>query len=253
MFDTIKNRKNQDTAKEYILEFMNTRSRIMINLPMDPPMEWVELFNYDNHYYIVVPTFSNYHKQIKSGDVFNGMICDDQGQRSKTYTRISGTFKTYSVEDVPPIKDRMFQKMMHHKMDIFEVKPEKAMAILSMVEMFDLDKEYNPTFAQVGPEGDTRYEYSHMVVMEYNDKNVILNAYINDGVYYALTKKDSNKMEHIQSGGSCRIYDGMGVEFDTVITATDKVEEIYNELCRTNNAYFKSVDGLIGLEFKSVN
>lgn len=250
MINTIKNRKNEVNAKEYILEFINTRTRILIHLQAKPAMEWVELFNYNNRYYIVVPGFSNYHKKIKVGDVFDGMISDDQSGRAKSYTRVSGTFKAHPVDSVPPIKDKMFQKMMHHKMDIFELKPEKAIAVLSMVEMFDLDCDYNPTYAKIGPSGNPRYESSRLIVMEYAGKNVIFNTYKKEDVYYALTKQDSNKMAHIKSGQSCRIYDGIGVELDVVITTTDKVEEIYDELRRTNNGYFKSQDGLIGLEIR---
>lgn len=246
----MKNRISAENAKPKILEFLNTRKRLYVTLKTNPQIEIMELFNFENRYYIVVAGFSNYHKKIKTNDVFYAMICSDEGTREKTHARICGDFKACEVLDIPNIDDKMYKKMIAHKSDIFEIKPVSAMAILSMSEMFDLDEEFNTSFAKFAPNGKERFENSRHIGMEYLDRQVIFNTIIENETYYTLTNINSNKIDYIKNGGICKIFDGLGVEFETKIEIIDDPKEIFGKLNKTNNSYFKSIDNLVGLKFK---
>ncbi|MFI3284764.1 MAG: hypothetical protein R3Y57_06740, partial [Erysipelotrichaceae bacterium] len=130
---------------------------------------------------------------------------------------------------------------------------EEAMIALNNDEVYAIDNDVNPTFAQYAPNGKKRFENTRKVLMTYLDRNVIFNVFVMDDVYYCLTRCDSAKIGHIKNGGTCMIYDGKYNHFETVIEIVDEQkEEIFSRLVESNNAYFKENVGLTALRFKKM-
>ncbi len=144
----------------------------------------------------------------------------------------------------------MIGKMRSHNAKFIELKISEATIILSDQEIYNIDNELNPTFAKFAPNGRERFENSRKILMSYLDREVVFNVVIENDTYYTLTKADSNKISHIQSGGICKIYDGKNNHFETVIKIEEEItNEVFDKLLAVNNSYFKENVGLVALSF----
>ncbi len=101
--------------------------------------------------------------------------------------------------------------MLSHGAKFFELELIEATVYFSGNEIYSLDSEWIPSFYKYTLSGKERFENSRHILMTYADREVIFNVVIEDGVYYTLTKADSNKVEYIKNGGVCKIFDGIGL------------------------------------------
>lgn len=243
-----------------VRRFLKKEKRIHIglNIPDDLPMLDLAEYRYigDEQILILTPT-SRFLNQISDNTLVSGMIYDYNGGGLKTTRRVYGKYicKKLELDDKVLLElgkeDALVKKMLTHGAKFFKLLLEEATVYLSNSEIYTLDKDMNVSFSKYSLSGTERFENSRHILMSYADREVIFNVIIEDGVYYALTRADSNKIPYIENGGICKIYDGRDNHFETKINILDdcKVLEIFDKLNRTNNAYFKNTNNLKALSF----
>ncbi len=214
-------------------------------------------FVYRNGKYIVLllPT-SLIGTTLVDQDIVSTMIYDKDAKSPKNAKKIYAKMRCNQLDNSSDIlkeiaeNDMMFKKMLQRG-KFFELQQLEARVFFSGNEIYDIDEQGKVHFAKITLSGKERFENSRYIGMEYLEREVIFNAIIEEDTYYVLTKADSNKMKHIQEGGLCRIYDGRDCHFDTTMTILtgEDVQEIHEKLGHTNNQYFYTTDGLVGLTF----
>ncbi len=258
----MKNRLPVSEMKEPIEKFCASQQEMYIatNTNSDfPELEVVEYRYAQGKHLIVLTPASIFLNTLKDGDKFTGFIFDKQGKGLKMTKRVYGKFtcNELSTDNDYLVKvsetDELVKRMLTHGAKFFQLDSNELTVFFGGNEIYSMDKNMTPRFAKFAPHGKERFENSHHVLMEYNDKDVIFNTIIEDGVYYTLTKADSNKIEYIKNGGECKFYDGRDNHFTSKMTILpdEKVQEIFDKLVATNHAFFKSTDGLVALSYSN--
>ncbi|OON96466.1 MAG: hypothetical protein ATN36_00735 [Epulopiscium sp. Nele67-Bin005] len=254
--EVLKNRVNATDGKEKVVEFLQSQ-RVMyisVNGSPFPILDVVEYKYLNEEQIIIVSPKSTLFATLEDGTQFSGLLNVGIGKMGAS---VSGHFSCTQLQKdnstiIELAKDNMMmKKMIGIGAKFFSLNIIDAIATLNPFEMFSLDSNLNTSFAQVTPTGQQRFENSRYVLMNYLDRDVILNIIQEDGVYYALTKATSNKISHIKEGGECMIFDGKNNHFTTKINILDdKVDEIFQKLEDTNNSYFKTKDNLVVISFE---
>lgn len=223
-----------------------------------PDLEVVEYRYVQGTHLLVLTPASMFLTKFKTGDNFTGFIFDKEGRGLKMTKRVYGK---YTCEELKPEgeflqkvgeTDELVKRMLTHGAKFFTLTPKEMTIYFGGQEIFSLDKDMNPSFAKFAPNGKERFEHSHHVLMEYEGREVIFNTLIENGVYYTLTKAESNKMTYIKNGGECQFFDGRDNHFTSKMTVLpeEKVQEIFDKLVATNHCFFKSTDGLVALSYQ---
>ncbi len=135
--------------------------------------------------------------------------------------------------------------------NLFELKITSGQLNFSPAEVFHINK--NNKVDSIGEliEGVPRYSYSRYVLLEYSQKTAILNVYVENGTYYALTNRFSNKIKYLRNNNQAKIYDGKNNSFYTQIEILENnwINKVYELLENTNNNYFANKDNLVVLKF----
>lgn len=258
--DNMKNRLPIGQMKAPIEEFCKSQNELYIALQNNtqfPDLEVVEYRYFEGHHLVILTPASIFLNKLEDGSKFTGFIFDKQGKGLKMTKRVYGKFVSKELTTDADIllkvaeTDQLVKRMLTHGAKFFELESEELKVFFGGGEIFDMDKDMNPSFAEYSPNGKKRYENSRHVLMEYEDREVIFNTLVNGNVYQTLTKATSNKVDYIKNGGECKFYDGKERHFSSKvkILEDDKVEEIYKKLHDTNHAFFKTMDDLIALEF----
>lgn len=259
--DAMKNRLPVAEMKGPIMDFLKEQKElyIAVNNNSDFPDLEVADFRISGESMILLLTpASIFLNTMNDGDKFTGFIFDKNGRGLKMTKRVYGKFTAHLLtpedELLKPLAeaDPMFKKMLSHGAKFFRLSQESMTVYFGGSEIFTLDQELNPSFAEFAPNGKKRYENSHHVLMQYGEKEVIFNTFIDGADYYTLTKADSNKVAYIKEGGICQFFDGRDNHFSSKITILpeEKVAEIYQKLKDTNNSFFKSPEGLLALHYR---
>lgn len=260
--DAMKNRLPIAEMKGPIESFLASQKEIYIAHNNNSPFPDLEVadFRYTEGKMILLLTpASMFLPKFEDNCQFSGFIFDKEGRGLKMTKRVYGQFtgKLLSTDAEVLLTlaetDPMMKKMLSHGAKFFQLEGENLKVYFSNSEIFDLDENINPSFAEIAPNGKKRYENSRHVLMQYGDREVIFNTFIEDGVYYTLTKADSNKVSYIKEGGVCQFFDGRDKHFSSKITILpeEKVAEIYGKLQETGNSFFKSPEGLLALSYGS--
>lgn len=256
--EALKNRLEASESKEVIADFLGSQTSIYISINGEgefPLLESLPYKYFDDQHIIILRSKSIFANKIKVGTSATGFIVVDDGQ--KMSKKLYGKFICEELSEDSEIlnklleSDDMFKKILAHGAKFLKLKVEKVTVCLNPAEIYDLDNELGPIFAKYSPSGMRRYENSRHVLMTYADRSVIFNCIIEDGVYYTLTKGDSNKIPYIKEGGVCEIFDGKANHFATKIQILDegKTQEIFGKLDDTNNSFFRDTEGVVALSF----
>ncbi len=259
--DAMKNKKPIEEMKEEILAFCETQPNIEVALNNDTNFPIIEKANYKyigGKHILLVVGVSRLLDKLNDGSLIAGLIFDKDSEGLKSSKRIYGNYKCKAIATTDEFlleavkDDKMYTKMLNHGAKFFELELIEGVAYFSGNDIFTLDKDYNPSFAKYTLSGKERFENSYKILMEYEDREVIFNVIVENGVYYTLTSANSNKVEYLKKGGVCKIYDGRDNHFETKIEilSDEKVSEIDSKLNATNNAYFRSTENLLALSFK---
>ncbi len=259
--DAMKNKLPISEMKDIILEFCKSQPNMEVAIKSETDFPIIEKGNYkyiNGKHILLLVRASRLLNKVNDGDLIAGMIFDKDGEGLKSSRRIYGNYKVKEIDTtnewlIDAVKaDKMYTKMLNHGAKFFELELIEGTVYFSGSDIFELDREYNPSFAQYTPAGVERFENSYKIVMEYLDREVIFNVFVENGVYYTLTSASSNKVEYLKNGGTCKIYDGRDNQFECVIEilAEDKVAEIDAKLKATNNAFFHNLDNLLALSFR---
>ncbi len=238
-FDSIKNRVDVNSARLVIVnEFSESKT---ISVIYDNEIHILDYIFYDNNHYIVTP------KSFVETNFF-GVISKEQS-RSKLYKQIRVNFTIEKTE--VDVEDRTISKKIKNKYCLYKMVFNEAYVVLSYQEIFTVDYNLNPTFASLDLSKNKRYENSRYVCMSYLEKEFVLNVIVENNEYYSLTRKDSNKVQHINNSNKFICYDGLGVKFNTSIEILDDsyIDIVFNKLESTNNNYFKNKENLIAIRF----
>ncbi len=253
--DTFKTRPSIENAKPAITEFFKSQRliNVAINSSPLPIIDGIDYFFTLSGHVAVIPPMSKIANHIENGSRLSAFIQDGFGKGSKKfYAEI--ICEVADKEDVI-IKELlevnpMMQKMLSHGGKVFKLTFENGIISLSHAEVYNIDSNLNPTFAKLSPNGKERFENSRKVLMQYLDREVIFNVYVENGVYHCLAKIDSRKIEYIKNNGICKIFDGEDNHFETAIQIDgSKTDVIYEKLKQTNNSFFKENVGLTALSF----
>ncbi len=254
---SIKNRPPVAEAKGEVIAFFNELKRLYITCNTGDafaPIEFAEYRFYDGVQYMILTPMSIFHGVINDGTAVSAvaMVGDSPKMSKKFYAHY--TCHAVQVNECGLAElaktDKFIGHMAQHGAAFFALTMQKGTLVLNPGQMYALDAQLNPSFATQAPNGKPRFEHSRHVLMNYLDREVIFNTVIEDGVYYTLTRSNSNKMAHIQNGGTCEIFDGAGVHFSTVMEVLDDASEVFEKLMATNNAFFKENKGLTALRFR---
>lgn len=258
--ESIRDRLPISQVRNEVNRFLKGEKRIhlCLNVSDDFPMIDVAEYRYMGDEQILILTrMSTLFNKISDNTLLSGIIYDYNGGGLKTTRRVYGKYvcKKLELDDKVLLElakeDNLVKKMLTHGAKFFKLVLEEATAYLSNSEIYTLDKDMNASFSKYSLAGNERFENSRHIIMSYAEREVILNVIIEDGVYYTLTKANSNKMPYIRDGGICKIFDGRGNHFETKINILDdcKILEIFDKLNSTNNGYFKDTNNLKALSF----
>lgn len=223
-----------------------------------PDLEVADYRYAQGKHVLVLTPASIFLTKFKSGDKFTGFVFDKQGRGLKMTKRVYGKFiceelnvKSELLQEMAKTDD-LVKRMLTHGAKFFTLVPEEMTVFFGGQEIFAMDKDMNPSFAKFAPNGKERFENSRHILMEYGEREVIFNTIVENGIYYTLTKADSNKMNHIKNNGECNFFDGRDNHFTSTMTilSEEKVGEIFDKLVATNHSFFKSIDGLVALSFQ---
>ncbi len=257
--ELIKNRVSATGAKEKVVNFCVHQHRMFVSVNSDidcPFLDVVEYFYHSGKQVIVLTPMSILFDKIEDGLNFSGILIGE-GRGMKFTPKLSGQFTCVTLDkDADILKEigkdnRMINKMISHGAKFFTLNVMQAYVYFSPGEIFNLDSNLNTSFAKFSPTGKERFEHSRHIFMTYLDREVVFNVIEEDGVYYTLTKADSNKVTHIKSGGECQVFDGADNHFITTIKILpdSQVDVVFEKLAMTNNSFFKSKENLIALSF----
>lgn len=258
--ESIRNRLPISQVRNEVSRFLKKEKRIHIGLNTSDDLPIVDLAEYryiGDEQILILTRTSRLLNEICDNTLVSGIIYDYNGGGLKTTRRVYGKYicKKLELDDKVLLElakeDDLVKKMLTHGAKFFKLLLEEATVYLSNNEIYTLDKDMNASFSKYSLSGTERFENSRHIVMSYADREVIFNVIIEDGVYYTLTKADSNKIPYIINGGICKIFDGRDNHFETKINILDdsKVVEIFDKLNKTNNGYFKDTNNLKALSF----
>lgn len=260
--DLIKNHLPINEMKNPIINFCKEQTQMFVshnNNTEFPSLEVVEYrYTSDSHLIILTPA-SMFLNTFDEGSKFSGFIFPKDGHGLKMTKRIYGNFMCKGLPaDSDFIKDlaqtdNFIKKMSTHGAKFFILDPLSLTAFFGGNEIFSLDKDMTPHFAEYAPNGKKRYENSRHVLMEYQEREVVFNTLIEGNTYYTLTKENSNKIDYIKTGGECQFYDGRDNHFKSkveILEDKDIIQDIFQKLVDTNHSYFKDTQGLVALKYK---
>lgn len=258
--EAMKNRLPVSEMKESIETFLLSQKQLYIATNNNSPFPDLEVSDYryiSGKFILILTPASLFLEKMEDGCQFTGFIFEKEARGLKMAKRVYGQFTgkllSNDADILKPLAetDPMMKKMLSHGAKFFQLTPEALTVFFNPSEVFTMDENMNPSFAEFMPNGKKRYENSHHVLMCYEDREVIFNSIIEDGIYYTLTKADSNKVNYIKNGGECQFFDGRDNHFTSKITILpeEKVAEIYQKLKDTNNSFFKSPEGLLALSY----
>lgn len=260
--DAMKNRIPVSEMKEPIEKFLVSQRELYIasnNNSTFPDLEVADYRYISGQFILILTPASMFLNTMEDKSQFTGFIFDKEGHGLKMTKRVYGQFTGNLLSNDADIlktlgeSDQMVQKMRSHGAKFFALEAKNLTVYFSSSEIFTLDADMNPSFAEFTPSGKKRFENSHHVLMEYEGKEVIFNTIIENGVYYTLTKADSNKVSYLKQGGVCKFYDGRDKHFSSKVTILpdEKVAEVFQKLKDTNNSFFKSPEGLLALSYQA--
>ncbi len=246
-------------AKETVINFFKNQ-RILSVSTLDSNntlvIDSIDFFYFNNRHIAVLSPMSKIKTIINESGTFVSFVQTGVGKEAQ---KLYATFNYQEVDTNSEIileleqENTMIRKMRSHNAKFLELTIAQATIILSDQEIYDLDNNLNPSFAKYHPNGRERFENSRKILMEYLDREVIFNCITDGNMYYTLTKASSNKIQYINTGGTCRIYDGKDCIFNTVIKVLpEKTDEIFKKLTETNNMYFKENIDLVALCFEKI-
>lgn len=259
--DGMKNRLPISEMKAPIENFLSSQREMNVannnNTPF-PDLEVCEYRYVSGQLILILTPASIFQSIFKEKCSFTGFIFEKEGRGLKMSKRVYGQFEGTQLDASADIlqtlgeTDDMVKKMLTHPAKFYKLTAKSMTVFFSQGEIFAMDENMNPSFAAKMPNGKERFESSRKLLMEYEGREVIFNSFIENGIYYTLTKAESNKVNYIKNGGECQFYDGKENHFTSKITILpeDKVEEIFNKLQQTNNAFFKENKGLLALSFE---
>ena len=258
--EAIKNRLPISEVKNSVLDFCSGQENIEIAINGEDGFPIVEkgYYKYEQGIHILMLVHvSRFINILKDGDTLSGMIYEKDGGGLKTAKRLYGKYKCVELQltDSRLLEvaknDAMYKKMINHGAKFFILELVEGIVQLSGDEVYKVDAEYNVEFSKYALNGKERFENSRKIIMEYEDREVIFNTIIENDNYYTLTSAKSNKVNYIKANGVCKFYDGLENHFSSEIEILpeEKVEEIFNKLKNTNNAFFKSTENLLALTF----
>ncbi len=258
--EAMKNRLPIGEMKGPIEQFCQKQKEMYIAVSTNTDFPDLEVADYryvDGKHLLVLTPASIFLNRFEDGTKFTGFIFDKEGRGLKMTKRVYGKFSCKMLSsDAEVLKklaetDEMVKRMLSHGAKFVALQAESLKVFFGGNEIFDLDEDMNPSFAKFAPNGKERFENSHHVLMEYEDREVIFNTIIEGDTYYTLTKADSNKMAHIKAGKECKFYDGRDNHFTSTMTILEdgKVAEIFDKLVATNHTFFKSMEGLVALSY----
>ncbi|MFI3327189.1 MAG: hypothetical protein R3Y35_13615 [Clostridia bacterium] len=259
--DAMKNRLPVSEMKAPIEDFITSQNELYIATNSQTPFPDLEITDYRyvaGKFIVILTPASVLLNKLEDGSEISGLIFDKQGRGLKSTRRVYGQFvcKVLSADTDILVElaktDDMIKKMLTHGAKFLELEVSSLTVMFPSNQIFSMDKDMNPSFAKFSPNGKERFENSQKVLMEYEDRQVIFNSIIEDGVYYTLTKENSNKVNYIKNGGECMFFDGKDNHFSSKMTILpeDKVQEIFEKLQNTNNSFFKKNEGLIALSYQ---
>ncbi len=255
---SLKTRPSVADAKGDVISFFETLKRLHITYQdgtQFPPIEFAEYRYYQGEQYLIVTPMSIFKGLLGDGAAISAFVMD--GETPKNSKKFYANYTCHKVEvkecalSALAEEDRFIGHMMGHGAQFFRLEMQKGILMFNPGQVYDLAADLTPSFAKQSPNGKERFEHSHHVLMEYQDREVLFNSLVEGDVYYTLTKADSNKMEYIQAGGVCKFYDGAARHFESKmsILPQEQVQVIFDQLVATNHAFFKSCDGLVALSY----
>ncbi|MFI3207076.1 MAG: hypothetical protein R3Y33_07490, partial [Clostridia bacterium] len=259
--DAMKNRLPASEMKAPIEEFLTSQNEIYISVNNNTSFPDLEIADYryvSEKFIVILTPASVLLNKIEDGSEISTLIFDKQGRGLKSTRRIYGqcVCKVLSADTDVLLElaktDGMIKKMLTHGAKFLELEVKSLTVMFPGNQIFSMDKDMTPSFAKFAPNGKERFENSRHVLMEYDGRQVIFNTIIEDGVYYTLTKENSNKVNYIKNAGECMFFDGRDNHFSSKMTILpeDKVQEIFEKLQNTNNSFFKKNEGLIALSYQ---
>lgn len=239
--DGMKNRLPIAEMKEPIEKFLKSQSEMNIANNNNTPFPDLEVADYRyvaGQFILILTPASIFLSIFKETCQFTGFIFEKESRGLKTSKRVYGKFEGTQLETTADIlitlaeTDMMVKKMLSHGAKFYKLTPKSMTVYFSQGEIFAMDETMTPSFATTSPDGKARFEHSRKLLMEYEGREVIFNAFVEDGVYYALTKEDSNKVNYIKNGGVCQFYDGRDNHFTSCVTILpeEKTQEIFTKL-----------------------
>ena len=261
MKDIMKNRLPISQAKNSVLEYLASQTGLEIaqnGADGFPIIEKAHYKYYNGLHVLLLVRTSRFINELKDGASISGMFLEkDTG--FKTAKRFYGKFKCKAMALDDEIlleiakEDAMYKKMIHHGAKFFTLELVEGVVQLGGDTLYTVDSNYDLTFAKYGLNGVERFENSRKILMEYQDREVIFNVFIEGNTYYTLTNANSNKVSYIKDGGVCKFYDGIENHFESKveILPAEKVSEVFEKLKSTNNAFFKDIKDLIALAFEN--
>ncbi|MFI3115623.1 MAG: hypothetical protein R3Y12_05735 [Clostridia bacterium] len=258
--DAMKNRLPIAEMKEPIEKFLSSQNELYIannNNSDFPDLEVVDYRYVSGEFIIILTPASIFQNIFKEKCSFTGFIFEKESRGLKTSKRVYGKFEGTQIDSTADIlqtiaeTDQMVKKMLSHGAKFYKITPKTMTVYFSQGEIFSMDENMNPSFAPLTPSGKERFEHSRKILMEYEGREVIFNSFIENNMYYTLTKADSNKVNYIKNGGVCQFFDGRDNHFSSKVTILpqEKAEEIFTKLKQTNNSFFKQNEGLLALSF----
>ncbi len=255
--DKFKTRPPISEAKQLVVDFMGKQRMMNMSVVASnnvAVIDSVDYFYFNGKHIAVLSPMSKIRTVLCEGSIISAFVQVGHGKEAQ---KLYATFHYHDIDSESDIINElektnpMLGKMRSHNARFIELNINEAVIMLSDQEIYNLDNDLNPTFAKFSLNGRERFEYSRKLLMCYLGREVIFNVVIENDTYYTLTKADSNKMSHIKSGGVCEIFDGKNNHFETVIKIEEgKVDEIFEKLVATNNAYFKENVDLVALSFE---
>ena len=258
--EIIKNKPPVSQAKDIVLQFLTSNTMMSVAYNKNgtasefPILDMVMYRCLENELFIIIHPGSLLYSVFTNNSSFSGIIAE--GEQIKAMKKLQGYFSCEILENDDERlkklseKEVMMVNYIKHGCKILKLNIIKAVVTINPAQIYSLDNNLTPTFAKYNFAGKERFENSRHVLMVYENREVIFNTIVENDTYYTLTRSDSNKMEYINNGGICEIYDGKDIHFSTKIKVIPQTQEIFDKLVQTNNPYFKENKNITALSFK---
>ncbi len=255
---SLKTRPSVADAKGEVKAFFETLKRLTITTQDGtafPPVEFAEYRYYDGTQYLILTPMSIFHGKVSDGSAVSAFVMDGESPKNSTKFYAHYLCREVQVAQCALAQlaetDRFIGHMLGHGAKFFALEMQKGTLMFNPSQVYDLAADLTPSFAAQMPNGKARFENSRHVLMTYEDREVLFNSIVEGDVYYTLTKADSNKMQYIQNGGVCKFYDGSARHFESKMTVLpqEKTQEVFDKLCASNHAFFKSCENVVALSY----